>query len=68
MKPIIERFTGQRVILHVAPNWRIVGTIVSAQEDTVELADENGACIFVSLASIVAIEPYRVTGGSGHYI
>lgn len=68
MKSIIERFTGQRVIVHVTANWRIVGTIISSQEGAVELADESGASIFVNAASIVAIEPYRVKGSSGHYI
>ena len=68
MKLILERFTGRRVIVHITANWRIVGTIISMQEGAVELADENGASIFVNLASIVAIEPYRVRGGSGHYI
>jgi len=68
MKSIIERFIGQRVIVHITSNWRIVGTIIGMQEDAVELTDENGACIFVNTASIVAIELYRVRGGSGHYI
>jgi hypothetical protein len=68
MKSIIERFTGQRVIVHITANWRIVGTIISLQEGAVELADEKGASLFVSAASIVAIEPYRVKDGSGHYI
>ena len=68
MNSIIERFTGQRVIIHMAATWRIVGTVISVQEGAVELADEKGASLFVSAASIVAIEPYRVKDGSGHYI
>ena len=68
MNLIIERFKDQRVIVHVAANWRIVGTVISLENDVVELADEEGASIFVNLASIVAIEPYRQTGSSGHYI
>ncbi len=68
MKPIIERFTGQRVIVHMAANWRIVGTVVRFEDGVIELADDDGAPIFVNAASIVAIEPYRVKGGSGHYI
>jgi hypothetical protein len=58
MTVIIERFKGQRVILHLAPNWRLVGTILAHEHGLVELADDKG----------VAIEPYRVQGGSGHYI
>ena len=68
MNPLIERFKDQRVTIHLAANWRIVGTVIGLENDVVELADEEGASIFVSLASIVAIEPYRVKGGSGHYI
>jgi hypothetical protein len=68
MNPIIERFKDQRVTIHLAANWRIVGTVIGLEDDVVELADEEGASIFVTLASIVAIEPYRVKGGSGHYI
>ncbi len=68
MNPIIERFKDQRVTIHLAANWRIVGTVIGLEDDAVELADEEGASIFVTLASIVAIEPYRVKGGSGHYI
>lgn len=68
MNAIIERFKDQRVIVHVAANWRIIGTVIRLEDDVVELADEEGASIFVNLASIVAIEPYRVRSGSGHYI
>ena len=68
MNPIIQRFTGQRVIIHMAANWRIVGTIVAFEDGTIELADEDGVSIFVNAASVVVIEPYRVKGGSGHYI
>ena len=68
MHPIIERFKDQRVIVHIAVNWRIIGTVITQHEGVVELADEEGASIFVNLASIVAIEPYRVRGRSGHYI
>ena len=68
MNLIIERFKDQRVIVHVAANWRIIGTVISIEDDAVKLADEEGASIFVNLASIVAIEPYRQRGGSGHYI
>ncbi|HLC21764.1 MAG TPA: hypothetical protein VJM10_06630 [Candidatus Methylomirabilis sp.] len=68
MNPIIERFKDQRVTIHLASNWRIVGTVIRLEGDVVEVADEEGASIFVNLASIVAIEPYRVRGGSGHYI
>ncbi len=68
MNRIIERLRDQRVIIHMAANWRIVGTVIKLDDDVVELADEEGASIFVNLASIVAIEPYRVKGGSGHYI
>ena len=68
MNTIIERFKGQRVIIHLAANWRIVGTVVKLEDGVVELADDEGASIFVNMASIVAIEPYRQRGGSGHYI
>ncbi len=68
MHPIIERFKDQRVIIHMAANWRIVGTVITQHDGVVELADEKGASIFVNLASIVAIEPYQARGGSGHYI
>ncbi len=68
MNRIIERLRDQRVIIHMAANWRIVGTVIRLEGDVVELADEEGASIFVNLASIVAIEAYRVKGGSGHYI
>lgn len=68
MNSIIERFKDQRVIVHVAADWRIVGTVIGLEGDVVELADEEGVPIFVSVASIVAIQPYRVRGGSGHYI
>ena len=68
MNPIIERFKDQRVIIHMAANWLIVGTVIKLENNVVQLADEEGAPIFVNLASIVAIEPYRARGGSGHYI
>jgi hypothetical protein len=68
MRPILERFKGQLVILHMAANWRIVGTVMKEEDGIVELVSEDGAPIFVSLASIAAIEPYRVRGESGHYI
>ena len=68
MNTIIERFRGQRVIIHMAANWRIVGTVIKLEDDVVELADDEGASIFVNMASILAIEPYRQRGGSGHYI
>ncbi len=68
MNRIIERLRDQRVIIHMAANWRIVGTVIKLDDDVVEVADEEGASIFVNLASIVAIEPYRVKGGTGHYI
>lgn len=68
MNAILERFKDQRVIVHMAANWRIAGTVIRLEDNVVELADEEGASIFVNLASIVAIEPYRVRGGSGHYI
>ncbi len=68
MNTIIERFKDQRVIIHMAANWRIVGTVIKLEDDVVELVDEEGASIFVNLASIVAVEPYRQRGGSGHYI
>ena len=68
MNSIIERFKDQRVIVHLAADWQVVGTVIGLEGDVVELADEEGVSIFVSVASIVAIEPYRVRGGSGHYI
>ncbi|MBI3779476.1 MAG: hypothetical protein HY278_00160 [candidate division NC10 bacterium] len=68
MNTIIERFKDQRVIIHMAANWRIVGTVITLEDDVVELADDEGASIFVNMASIVAIEPYRQRGGVGHYI
>jgi len=68
MNPIIERSTGQRVIIHGAVNWRIVGTVIRLEDDVVELVDDEDASIFVNVGSIVAIEPYRVRSGSGHYI
>ena len=68
MNPIIERCKGQRVIIHVAANWRIVGTVIRLEDDVVKLADDEDVSIFVNVASIVAIEPYRVGIGAGHYI
>ena len=68
MNSIIERFKDQRVIMHMDANWRIVGTVIGVQDGVVELADEQGTSIFVNATSIVAIEPYRTRGGSGHYI
>jgi hypothetical protein len=68
MKTTIERFKDQRVIIHMAANWRIVGTVITLEDDVVELADDEGASIFVNMALIVAIEPYRQRGGVGHYI
>ena len=68
MNTIIERFKDQRVIIHMAANWRIVGTVIKLEDGVVELADDEGASIFVNMVSIVAIEPYRQRGGSGHYI
>ncbi len=68
MNTVIERFKDQRVIIHMAANWRIVGTVIKLEDDVVELADDEGASIFVNMALIVAIEPYRQRGGSGHYI
>ncbi len=68
MNPIIERLKDQCVTIHLAANWRIVGTVIRLEDDVVELADAEGASIFVNVTSIVAIEPYRVRGGSGHYI
>lgn len=68
MNSIIERFKDQRVILHLAASWRIIGTVIKQADGVVELADERGAPLFVNLASIVAIEPYRSEAGSGHYI
>ena len=68
MNTIIERLKDQRVIIHLAANWRIVGTVIKLEDDVVELTDDEGASIFVNMASIVAIEPYRQRSGSGHYI
>lgn len=68
MHRTIERFKDQRVIVHLAANWRIVGTVIRVQDGAVELSDERGTSIFLNLASIVAIEPYLAKGGSGHYI
>jgi hypothetical protein len=68
MHAIVDRVRHQRVALHVGGTWRIIGTIIEERDGVVELADEEGAPIFVNLSSIVAIEPSRARGGPVHDI
>lgn len=68
MKEIAEQYINQKVIIHLAANWRVVGTLAAVQAETVEMRDDAAVPIFIKLSAIITIEPYRVAGASGHYI
>ncbi|MBI2081916.1 MAG: hypothetical protein HYY54_05470 [candidate division NC10 bacterium] len=68
MKDAVSRFVGQKVIIHLAANWAVIGTVAGVAGDTAEVRDEAGVSTFVNLDRIITIEPYRVQAGTGHYI
>lgn len=68
MKDAVSRFVGQKVIIHLAANWAVIGTVAGVAGDTAEVRDENGVSTFINLDRIITIEPYRVRAGTGHYI
>jgi hypothetical protein len=68
MKDAVTRFVGQKVIIHLAANWAVIGTVVAIAGETAEVRDEDGVSTFVNIERIITIEPYRVQAGTGHYI
>jgi hypothetical protein len=68
MKDAVSRFVGQKVIIHLAANWAVIGTVAGVAGDTAEVRDEDGVSTFINLDRIITIEPYRVQAGTGHYI
>lgn len=68
MKEAVTRFVGQKVILHLAANWAVIGTVVGIAGETAEVRDGDGVSTFVNIERIITIEPYRVRAGTGHYI
>lgn len=68
MKDAVTRFVGQKVIIHLAANWAVIGTVVGIAGETAEVRDEDGVSTFVNIERIITIEPYRVQAGTGHYI
>jgi len=68
MKDAGTRFMGQKVIIHLAANWAVIGTVVGIAGETAEVRDEDGVSTFVNIERIITIEPYRVQAGTGHYI
>ena len=68
MKDAVSRFVGQKVIIHLAANWAVIGTVAGISGETAEVRDEEGVSTFVNIERIITIEPYRVRAGTGHYI
>ena len=68
MKDAVTRFLGQKVIIHLAANWAVIGTVAGIAGETAEVRDQDGVATFVNIERIITIEPYRVRAGTGHYI
>jgi len=68
MKDAVNRFVGQKVIIHLAANWALIGTVAGIAGESVEVRDEEGVSTFINIERIITIEPYRVRAGTGHYI
>lgn len=68
MKDAVSRFVGQKVIIHLAANWAVIGTVAGVSGETAEVRDEDGISTFINLDRIITIEPHRVQAGTGHYI
>jgi len=68
MKDAVSRFLGQKVTIHLAANWAVIGTVAGIAGGTAEVRDEDGVSTFVNIERIITIEPYRVRAATGHYI
>lgn len=43
MKDAVSRFLGQKVTIHLAANWAVIGTVAGIAGETAEVRDEDGS-------------------------